>query len=113
MVNNGTDGIKAMLKSYLHMVIPMTSKMKASMKVVILYLRVIGAVIVLYLCGWLIQSYRTETINLQDLLNLLDRLTAGQMLLALGFVATCMVDVDGDGNPDKLERDAGGNVKDE
>jgi hypothetical protein len=107
MVNNSTfaEG-KAILKNYLRMIMPKGTPKKGSMMVIVGFILLLIVVISVYLCGWIYQAVLTKIINLQDLLNLLDRLTSPQMLLALSFLATCLIDVDGDGFPDKLEKEA-------
>ena len=72
--------------------------------VVIGFLVVVVLLVATFYGAWLYLFYKGQAI-LGDLLDLIDRVISPQMVAFITFIATCFVDKDKDGIPDKFEEE--------
>ena len=79
----------------------MTGIIKA---IIIGFLSVVVLLVATFYGAWLLLLSQGKA-ALGDLLNLIDRVISPQMVAFITFIATCFVDKDNDGIPDKFEND--------
>lgn len=80
--------------------------MNGIIKVIIIgFLTVVVLLVATFYGAWLYLLSKGQA-ALGDLLNLIDRVISPQMVAFITFIATCFVDKDSDGIPDKFEEEA-------
>lgn len=72
--------------------------------IIIGFLVVVVLLVATFYAAWLYLMYQGKAM-LGDLLNLIDRVISPQMVAFVTFIATCFVDKDSDGIPDKFEEE--------
>ena len=70
--------------------------------IIIGFLSVVVLLVATFYGAWLLLLAQGKAM-LGDLLNLIDRVISPQMVAFITFIATCFVDKDNDGIPDKFE----------
>lgn len=95
------------LKDFIITTIDNTGRMKvrgAPRFLVISWIFLIWFTVVLYISGWLYVFYTVGRIDFRALIELLQVITGVAFVSAIGFLIKAMIDDDGDGVPDYLQK---------
>ena len=76
-----------------------------ALRYVLLYALLIVLGCLLYLTGWCATWYATGKPDVAELRQFLHEIASAPWIAVIGFIARAMVDKDGDGIPDELEKE--------
>lgn len=96
------EKIKNLIVSARNKVAPMSPKIMA---VIVGYFIAVVLLIFTYYAAWLYMWLWLDKIVMSDLLALIREITGPAMVAFVTFIATSLVDKDGDGVPDNLEKE--------
>lgn len=96
------DKVKSLISSARNKVASMSPKIMA---VVVGYFVAVVLLILTYYAAWMYMWLWLDKIVMSDLLALIREVTGPAMVAFVTFIATSLVDKDGDGIPDKFEKE--------
>lgn len=97
---------KSYLSDFAKVATEKIGKLNGVIKAIIIgFLFVVVVLVATFYAAWIYMLLKGKAM-LGDLLNLIDRVISPQMVAFITFIATCFVDQDNDGIPDKFENEA-------